>query len=173
LESAYLENESDALVQAWREEGIELPQLLAMPSVQVQGVPLNFEQHAWALESEHSEASPLIPVRVEGCAEPIAFMRCCFLALNTEDGKKRKGKSTVKSDRRWLHGQKLDGAYLVMHGRKVQLCFFGDAPSLPRCRSFSFFPLSPFLACNMYDLEYMHKTESRALARRLKEKHTH
>lgn len=141
LESAYILNESDALVQAWRKEGVGSLNPPAMPSVLVQGVALDFARHAWTVESERTQPSLLIPVRVDGCAAPIAFMRCCFLALSTEDGKKRKGKSTVKSDRRWLHGQKLDGAYLVMHGRKVTLQLQNSRTPLPHASGTH--PLAP------------------------------
>lgn len=125
LESAYLDGETEPLAVAWREAGVTVASPPVMPTVRVQGYRLDFTRHQWSLEASRSDTSALLPVRVDGVDEPIAFFRACYLPLTTPDGKRRKGSSTITSDRRWLHGQGLDGAFLVMHGRKV----INDSPS--------------------------------------------
>ena len=118
LEHSYIDEELGELSRLADREGAPLPRPSKMPRVLVQGVVLRFDVHRWTKERETDGATlgDFFPVRVEGMDTPIAWARCCWISLEPRRAQMR-GKQTAP--RLWVHNKKLDGAYFVMHGRKV------------------------------------------------------
>ena len=116
LESSYISDDISELHELAAAEGAPLKPAPTLPRVSVQARELQFDRHAWCVEQRRDGASlgEFFPVYVNRAAAPIAFVRCCHMDL----AQAWAGHST-RGERLQLHKQGVDGAFFVMHGRKV------------------------------------------------------
>jgi len=118
IERSYISDDVGALHALAAAEGAPLPAAPAMPRVSVQGLVLSFAEHAWCAEQRRDGAAvgAFFPIRVQGVDTPIAFARCVHMDLRNEE---RRQRGSTTAPRLWLHKQLRDGAFFVLHGRKV------------------------------------------------------
>ncbi|EOD18523.1 hypothetical protein EMIHUDRAFT_458924 [Emiliania huxleyi CCMP1516] len=118
IERSYIADDVGALHALAAAEGAPLPAAPAMPRVSVQGLVLSFAEHAWCAEQRRDGAAvgAFFPIRVQGVDTPIAFARCVHMDLRNEE---RRQRGSTTAPRLWLHKQLRDGAFFVLHGRKV------------------------------------------------------